>query len=145
MLWITRSVFGGALAHLALPVHKTSVREVPMGTGTVRELYGTDGDYSIASQDQATEYDVADPVWRERFDGSLLWFNDTKNVGVIAAGDGERLHVDGTAFPGGKGINGRCRGTAVSFEVVEGPAGRTAVAVSLTPVVAPRRARRHTR
>jgi cold shock CspA family protein len=76
-----------------------------------------------------------------RTNGSLVWFNEAKNVGAIDTDDGERIRVDGAGFPEGKGI-GRCHGTKVTFDVVERPEGRTAVAVSLVPIVVPRRARR---
>ena len=74
--------------------------------------------------------------------GSLLWFNEVKDAGAIETDDGERVVVVGTAFPEGRAIAGRCRGTRVTFDVAEGPEGRTAVGVSLLPTVAPPRARR---
>jgi cold shock CspA family protein len=75
-------------------------------------------------------------------DGTLLWVNEQKNQGRITAEDGEQLYVHGSAFPGGKGIVGRCKGLPVTFDVVEDDAGRRAVGVALVPFVAPRRARR---
>ena len=76
--------------------------------------------------------------------GTMLWFNDDKDFGVIEAADGERLQVEGAAFAAGIRPVGRCRGTAVDFSVVEGDE-RHAEAVSFVPEAAQRRARRHTR
>jgi cold shock CspA family protein len=77
----------------------------------------------------------------DRINGSLVWFNEAKDVGVIDTEGGERIRVDGAAFPEGKGI-GRCHGTKVTFEIADGPEGRTAVDVVLVPIEAQRRARR---
>ena len=78
--------------------------------------------------------------------GTLLWFNEAKNHGFISTEEGERLYVHGSAFAGGNGIAGRCKGLAVSFEVAVDDGVRCATGVSLVPVVAPGRARlRHGR
>ena len=74
--------------------------------------------------------------------GTVLWFNEVKNHGFIVTDEGERLYVHGSAFPGGNGIAGGSRGLEVSFEVATNETGRHAAEVSLTPYVAPRRARR---
>jgi cold shock CspA family protein len=75
--------------------------------------------------------------------GSIIWFNEAENYGYIAAEDGERLYVHGSAFPGGKGIEGRCKGIPVTFEVVDDEEGRRAAKdVSLIEYTAPHRARR---
>jgi hypothetical protein len=76
--------------------------------------------------------------------GTMLWFNDEQDHGVIEAADGERLEVSGTDFAAGIRPVGRCRGTEVDFRVVDGDE-RHAAAVSFIPEVAPRRARRHTK
>jgi cold shock CspA family protein len=72
----------------------------------------------------------------------MLWFNEDKNHGRIETDDGEQLYVHGSAFPGGHGIVGRCKGLPVTFEIVDDAAGRRATDVTLVAVVAPRRARR---
>jgi cold shock CspA family protein len=76
--------------------------------------------------------------------GTMLWFNDEQDHGVIEAADGERLQVGGAEFAAGIRPVGRCRGTAVDFSVVEGDE-RHAAAVSFVPEAAQRRARRHSR
>jgi cold shock CspA family protein len=73
--------------------------------------------------------------------GTMLWFNDEKNLGVIVADDGERLAVHGAEFAPGARPNGRCGGTPVAFSVVDGDE-RQASAVTLIAEVAHRRARR---
>jgi CspA family cold shock protein len=78
-------------------------------------------------------------------DGTLLWFNEEKNHGRITADDGELLYVHGSAFPGGQGIVGRCKGLPVTFEVAEDDSGRYVAQVALVTLAAPRRARRRSR
>jgi hypothetical protein len=73
--------------------------------------------------------------------GTMLWFNEEKNLGVIEADDGERLPVNGVQFAPGARPSGRCRGTAVEFHVVDGDE-RHATGVTLVPELVPRRARR---
>jgi cold shock CspA family protein len=75
-------------------------------------------------------------------EGSLIWFNEAENYGYIATDDGERLYAHGSAFPGGKGIEGRCKGIAVTFEVDEDDEGRRARDIELVEYTAPHRARR---
>lgn len=75
-------------------------------------------------------------------EGTLIWFNESENYGYIATEDGERLYAHGSAFPGGKGITGRCKGMPVTFEVAEDDEGRRAQDVSLVEYTAPQRARR---
>lgn len=74
--------------------------------------------------------------------GTMLWFNEVKNHGVIVTEDDERIYVHGSAFAGGKGIAGPCNGLVVSFDVTVEETGRSAAGVSLVPRVEPRRARR---
>jgi hypothetical protein len=76
--------------------------------------------------------------------GTMLWFNDDKDFGVIEAADGERLEVSGADFASGVRPVGRCRGTAVDFSVAEGDERHVAT-VRFVTEVAPRRARLHTR
>jgi cold shock CspA family protein len=73
--------------------------------------------------------------------GTMLWFNEEKNLGVIEAADGERLPVHGAHFAPGARPSGRCRGTAVEFRVVAGEE-RHAAEVTLVPELVARRARR---
>ena len=73
--------------------------------------------------------------------GTMLWFNQDKNLGVIEADDGERLPVHGAQFAPGARPDGRCRGTVVAFRIV-GEADRQAADVTLVPELVPRRARR---
>lgn len=77
--------------------------------------------------------------------GTLLWFNEVKDCGLIATEDGERLRVQGDAFPEGRAIAGNCTGLPVSFEREEGEVGPLAAEVSLVQVEIPRRARRRRR
>jgi cold shock CspA family protein len=73
--------------------------------------------------------------------GTMLWFNGDKDLGVIEAADGEQLPVQGADFATGTRPEGRCRGTMVEFDVVEGEE-RHATGVRLVLDAAPRRARR---
>ena len=75
--------------------------------------------------------------------GSMIWFNEAENYGYIATEDGERLYAHGSAFPGGKGPEGRCKGIEVTFEVAEDADGkRVAKDVTLVEYSPPHRARR---
>ena len=75
--------------------------------------------------------------------GELIWFNEAENYGYISTEEGERLYAHGSAFPGGKGIAGRCKGIEVTFEITEDEEGqRVAKDVALVPYSAPHRARR---
>src|SRR5437764_12784399 len=49
--------------------------------------------------------------------GTMLWFNETKQSGVITADAGERFAVEGEDFAGREPPRGRCRGTPVEFHV----------------------------
>lgn len=78
-------------------------------------------------------------------EGTMLWFNEVKDVGVVTTADGERVPVHGSGFAGPKPL-GRCMGTPITFRIEGEDEARTAVDVSLTPEVVPRRARmRHGR
>jgi len=73
----------------------------------------------------------------------MIWFNETENYGYIATAEGERLYVHGSAFAGGKGIEGRCKGIEVTFDVAEDEEGRrVAKDVAVVEYSAPHRARR---
>ena len=78
--------------------------------------------------------------------GTMLWFNEVKDVGVITTDDGDRFPVHGTGFRNGDKPKGRCAGTVVSFRLAGTDGDARAVDVSLVAEIAPRRARlRHGR
>jgi cold shock CspA family protein len=75
-------------------------------------------------------------------EGTMLWFNPAKQHGFIRTDDGERLRVDEDGFAADKPLEGRCRGTRVSFERAADLAEEArAVNVSVVPLHAARRAR----
>src|SRR3989442_11406731 len=74
--------------------------------------------------------------------GAMLWFNETKNVGVITAETGERLSVERDDFEGRNSPKGRCSGRAVEFRISDDAEVRRAEQVVLVRQVSPRRARR---
>jgi hypothetical protein len=66
-------------------------------------------------------------------DGTMLWFNEDKDVGALRTADGDRIDVTGDAFiPGHKPL-GRCAGRAVQFESVEGRISALAFIEDLQP------------
>jgi cold shock CspA family protein len=73
----------------------------------------------------------------------MLWFNEVKDFGFISTEAGERLFVHGTGFERGDRPQGRCAGTAVSFQVTQNGGERRAERTVLEPEISPRRARRH--
>jgi cold shock CspA family protein len=73
----------------------------------------------------------------------MLWFNEVKDFGFISTEAGERLFVHGTGFASGMRPQGRCAGTAVSFQVAQDGGTRRAERTVLEPEISPRRARRH--
>ena len=73
--------------------------------------------------------------------GTMLWFNQVKDLGAIEADAGEELCVYGNDFMEGERPTGRCRGAAVTFGVTELNQERKATDVSFVREVAPRRAR----
>ena len=78
--------------------------------------------------------------------GTMLWFNDAKDVGVIATEAGDKLPVLGTGFVAGKRPTGRCAGTPVTFRLADDGDERRADDVQFVDDIAPRRARmRHAR
>jgi cold shock CspA family protein len=78
--------------------------------------------------------------------GNILWFNQVKDLGVIATETGDRLDVQGTGFAEGERPVQRCAGAAVMFRIVDDDGTPTAADVSFVPDIAPRRARmRHAR
>jgi hypothetical protein len=70
--------------------------------------------------------------------GTMLWFNEAKDVGALRTDEGDRVDVSGAAFLAGEKPLGRCAGKAVEFERLDGGVSRLAFVPALTP----RRARR---
>ena len=78
--------------------------------------------------------------------GTILWFNDVKDLGVITTDEGERVGLLGTGFAEGERPTARCAGAPVTFRIVEHDAERHADEVRFVVEIAPRRARmRHAR
>ena len=78
--------------------------------------------------------------------GTILWFNAVKDLGVVTADDGERVALLGTGFAEGERPTTRCTGAAVTFQIAERGEERQAEDVRFVAEVAPRRARmRHGR
>lgn len=74
--------------------------------------------------------------------GTLLWFNQEKELGRIRLEDGEQLIVYRSGFQPGHVPSGRCAGTPVTFELATAGADEAhAVDVSVVEQVAQRRAR----
>jgi hypothetical protein len=81
-------------------------------------------------------------MFPKRVRGTMLWFNEDKDLGALRTDDGERLEVLGVAFGCGERPIGRCAGRTIEFESVEGAVTRLA----FLPEPSPRRARmRHRR
>ena len=72
--------------------------------------------------------------------GTMMWFNEVKDSGMILSDDGERLSVKGCEFTEGKRPQGRCSGSPVSFEA-NGEGERTASGVIFVPETPHGRAR----
>jgi len=73
--------------------------------------------------------------------GTMLWFNEVKDLGFIQTEEGERLSVLGTGFAEGKRPEGRCAEAVVSFDLIVTDGGREAQNVVFIEEVSPRRAR----
>jgi cold shock CspA family protein len=73
--------------------------------------------------------------------GTMLWFNEVKDLGFIATEEGERLLVHGPGFAGGNRPQGRCAGLEVSFEVKEVDDVRQAEDCVIIEKISPPRAR----
>jgi hypothetical protein len=77
-----------------------------------------------------------------RVRGTMLWFNEDKDLGALRTDEGDRHEVPGTAFGPGEKPIGRCAGRAIEFDSVAGVVTRLA----FVPEPNPRRARmRHRR
>jgi cold shock CspA family protein len=77
--------------------------------------------------------------------GELLWFNETRQDGLIRTADGDDVVVLGGSFAAGHGPVGRCAGIPVTFELVSENGEARAVSVTLLEPEAPRRARSRSR
>jgi hypothetical protein len=74
--------------------------------------------------------------------GTMLYFNETKDVGAIKPDAEERLEVRRSGFLPGHAPVGRCSGIPVEFTVND---QHLAVDVAVVEEVNPRRARRRSR
>jgi hypothetical protein len=72
-----------------------------------------------------------------RIRGTMLWFNEKKDVGALRTDEGERIDVPGPAFAAGEKPVGRCAGKAVEFDSLVDSVDR----VVFIPETRPRRAR----
>jgi hypothetical protein len=69
--------------------------------------------------------------------GTMLWFNEAKDLGALLTDDGDRIDVPGTAFLRGEKPLGRCAGKRVEFEQFDG----AVCALTFVPDLNPPRAR----
>lgn len=74
-------------------------------------------------------------------EGTILWFNLVKDLGLIATEEGDRFPLLGTAFADGERPTERCTGAGVTFRVELRGDERRAEDVRFVTEVAPRRAR----
>jgi CspA family cold shock protein len=65
-----------------------------------------------------------------RSNGTVKWFNDAKGFGFITTSSGEDVFVHFSAI-NAQGFRSLAEGTAVEFDVVEGPKGLQAANVTL--------------
>ena len=69
--------------------------------------------------------------------GTMLWFNEVKDLGALRTDDGIRIEVPGEAFSAGEKPHGRCAGLEIEFQVLANQIS----GIAFVPIVAPRRAR----
>ncbi len=75
-------------------------------------------------------------------EGTMLWFNPSKQHGFIRTDEGERLRVDRAGFAAGQLLGDGCRGTRVRFErTLDTHEDARALNVAVVPLYAERRAR----
>lgn len=74
--------------------------------------------------------------------GTMLWFNEAKDRGLILTEEGERLPVSGSGFAGGMRPKGRCARAVVAYEVRENGGDPEAHGIVLVPDESSLRARR---
>jgi hypothetical protein len=85
-----------------------------------------------------------DETKRKLMRGTMLWFNEEKDLGLILTEEGERLPVRGSGFAGGLRPKGRCARAVVAYEVLETQGAAEANEVVLVPDEDfPRARRRH--
>lgn len=77
--------------------------------------------------------------------GTMLWFNDVKDLGVIETEEDGRFDVFGEDFEPGHKPVGRCKGTPVTFTAADDDEQRRALHVSVVPEPITKRARSHRR
>jgi cold shock CspA family protein len=76
-------------------------------------------------------------------EGTMIWFNRSKQHGFVRTDDGERLRVDESGLAEGALFAGRCGGMRVSFERIGGELDEPrAVGLTVAPPAAAGRARR---
>jgi hypothetical protein len=68
-----------------------------------------------------------------RVRGTMLWFNEEKNVGALRTHEGDRMDVNGDSFLAGEKPLGRCAGRAVEFERAEAGVSRLAFVPDSNP------------
>ena len=71
----------------------------------------------------------------------MLWFNMSKDLGMLRSDEGDRIEVPGEAFSSGARPVGRCAGKEVEFDSRNGVVSSVAFLTELSP----RRARRRHR
>jgi hypothetical protein len=69
--------------------------------------------------------------------GTMLWFNEVKDLGALRTDDGIRIEVPGEAFSDGEKPRGRCAGLEIEFQVLTDQIS----GITFVPVVPARRAR----
>lgn len=69
--------------------------------------------------------------------GTMLWFNEVKDLGALRTDDGIRIEVPGEAFSAGEKPRGRCGGREIEFQVLTDQI----TGIAFVPVVPARRAR----
>lgn len=50
--------------------------------------------------------------------GTMLWFNEVKDLGALRTDEGIRIEVPGEAFSDGEKPRGRCAGLEIEFQVL---------------------------
>jgi hypothetical protein len=65
--------------------------------------------------------------------GTMLWFNEAKDLGALLTDDGDRVDVPGTAFLLGEKPLGRCAGKRVEFDRLDGDVSGLAFVPDLNP------------
>jgi hypothetical protein len=61
-----------------------------------------------------------------RVRGTMLWFNEEKDLGALRTDEGERLEIPGAAFGPGEKPIGRCAGRTIEFDWVAGTVSQLA-------------------